>query len=89
MPQPNETSQYLVSLFAALRALPATDWPRELDARCDDPELRRQVHTMLHDDLGTRAAAHEPTSGMLLNQRYELEALLGQGGSASVWSAHD
>jgi serine/threonine protein kinase len=82
-----EPSVYLFSLFLAVRELPEERWEPELDARCPDAELKQQVRKMLSDQRGARQ--HELSAGMTLNARYVLEVRLGEGASATVWSAHD
>jgi serine/threonine protein kinase len=82
-----EPSVYLFSLFLAVRELPEERWEPELEARCPDAELKQQVLKMLSDHRGARPP--ELSAGMTLNARYVLEVRLGEGASATVWSAHD
>jgi serine/threonine protein kinase len=82
-----ETSVCLFTLFIELRGMPERSWLRELDARTHDSELKQQVWKMLHDQQKSQHVAL--STGMQLNKRYVLELPLGEGASATVWSAFD
>jgi serine/threonine-protein kinase len=82
----NPEGPYADDLFDALMALPASSRDSEAVARCGgDRSLLREVRALI------RAADDppgEPGRGDRLG-RYRLDACLGRGTSAAVWSAFD
>lgn len=97
---PSRDPQRVDELFQAVLPLPPEERGAFLSAQCRDPELRQEVERLLATRARLPAGFMETPAatlaadlgdvhaGAVIDERFELQRQLGEGGVGVVWLAH-